>query len=62
MEPRLSGLLTKINQPEYTGQGHIIVITIHQQLGAPVSQWVKRWPTDLADRVRSPLGAKSSQP
>ena len=31
-------------------------------LGAPVAQWVKRWPTDLADRVRSPLEAKSSQP
>ena len=29
-------------------------------LGAPVTQWVKRWPTDLADRVRSPLEAKSS--
>ena len=27
-----------------------------------VAQWVKRWPTDLADRVRSPLDAKSSQP
>ena len=26
------------------------------------SQWVKRWPTDLADRVRSPLEANSSQP
>ena len=23
--------------------------------GAPVAQWVKRWPTDLADRVQSPL-------
>ena len=21
-------------------------------LGAPVAQWVKRWPTDLVDRVR----------
>ena len=31
-------------------------------IGAPVAQWVKRWPTDLADRVRSPLEAKSSQP
>ena len=30
--------------------------------GAPVAQWVKRWPTDLADRVRSTLEAKSSQP
>ena len=30
--------------------------------GAPVAQWVKGWPTDLADRVRSPLEAKSSQP
>ena len=30
--------------------------------GAPVAQWVKRWPIDLADRVRSPLEATSSQP
>ena len=29
---------------------------------APVAQWVKRWPTDLAYRVRSPLEAKSSHP
>ena len=28
--------------------------------GAPVAQWVKRWPTDLADRVRSSLEVKSS--
>ena len=26
----------------------------------PVAQWVKRWPTDKADRIRSPLEAKSS--
>ena len=30
--------------------------------GAPVALWVKRWPTDLAGRVRCPLDAKSSQP
>ena len=30
--------------------------------GAPVAQWVKRWPTGLADRVRSSLEVKSSQP
>ena len=30
--------------------------------GAPVAQWVKCWPTDLADRVESLLKAKSSQP
>ena len=30
--------------------------------GAPVAQWVKRWPTDLADRVRSSLEVKSSRP
>ena len=30
-------------------------------VGAPVAQWVKRWPTELASRVRSPLEAKSSQ-
>ena len=29
--------------------------------GAPVAQWVKRWPTDLADIVRSSLEVKSSQ-
>ena len=34
----------------------------HSDQGAPVAQWVKRWPTDLADRVRSPLEAKSSLP
>ena len=28
--------------------------------GAPIAEWVKRWPTDLADQVRSPLKAKSS--
>ena len=31
-------------------------------LGAPVAQCVKRWPTDLADRVRSSLEVKSSHP
>ena len=30
--------------------------------GALVAQWVKRWPTDQADRVRSSLKAKSSRP
>ena len=30
--------------------------------GAPVVQWVKRWPTDLADRLRPPFEAKFSQP
>ena len=30
--------------------------------GSPVAQWVRRWPTDLADRVRSLLETKSSQP
>ena len=29
-------------------------------VGAPVAQWIKRWPTDLADRVRSSLEVKSS--
>ena len=33
-----------------------------QNIGAPVAQWVKRWPTDLVDRVRSSLEVKSSQP
>ena len=30
--------------------------------GAPVAQWVKRWPTNLADRVGSSLEVKSFQP
>ena len=38
-----------------------VLISVHP-LGAAVAQWVKRWPTDLADRVQSPLEAKSSQP
>ena len=29
---------------------------------APVAQWVKRWPTDLADQVRYSPEVKSSQP
>ena len=33
-----------------------------ENAGAPVTQWVKRWPTDLADRVRASLEVKSSQP
>ena len=35
---------------------------IRTRIGAPVAQWVKRWPADLADRVRSSLEVKSSQP
>ena len=30
--------------------------------GAPVAQWVKHRPTDLADRVRSLPEVKSAQP
>ena len=30
-------------------------------IGAPVAQWVKSCPTDVAVRVRSPLEAKTSQ-
>ena len=29
--------------------------------GDPIAQWVKRWPTGLADQVRSPLEEKSPQ-
>ena len=29
--------------------------------GASIAQWVKRWPTDLAVRLRFPLEAKASQ-
>ena len=38
------------------------LIYFHFVFGAPEAQWVKRWPTDLADRVRSSLEVKSSQP
>ena len=37
-------------------------LTLHLHALAPIAQWVKRWPTDLADRVRSSLEVKSSQP
>ena len=39
---------------------HCLLIYIY--IGAPVAHWVKRWPTDLADRVRSPLETKFAQP
>ena len=29
--------------------------------GAPVAQWVKHWPTDIADQIRSLIEVKSSQ-
>ena len=32
----------------------------YKKVGAPVAQWVKCWPTDLADRFRSSLEVKSS--
>ena len=38
----------------------VVYMYIPVLLGAPVAQWVKRWPTDLADR--STLELKSSQP
>ena len=40
----------------------VMFILTGDYLGVPVAQWVKRWPTDLADRVRSSLEVKSSQP
>ena len=46
----------------------VVLVTINilgfkrKSPGAPVVKWVKRWPTDLADGVRSPLEAKSSKP
>ena len=43
-----------------------LVLTKEQILsligGTPVAQWVKRRPTGLAERIRVPLEAKSSQP
>ena len=40
----------------------IFISHFKSRKGAPVAQWVKRWPTDLAGRVRSSLEVKSSQP
>ena len=44
------------------GQYFIFVTYFLVLKGAPVAQWVKRWPTDLADQVRSSLKVKSSHP
>ena len=43
-------------------QFRVINVLIPLMSRAPVAQWVKRWPTDLADRVRSALEVKSSHP
>ena len=42
--------------------GSTTEMPLRMQGGAPVTQCVKRWPTDLADRVRSSLAVISSQP
>ena len=47
------------DQPLMLEKYSFILLTM---LGATVAQWIKRWSTDLADRVRSPLEAKFSQP
>ena len=36
------------------------VVTLLDLTGASVAQWVKRWLTDLAERVRFPFEAKFS--
>ena len=47
----------------FPSQEHALSNKFNQlYIGAPVAQWVKRWPTDLADRVRSSLKVESSQP
>ena len=38
------------------------VVVSARLLEPPEAHWVKRWPADLGDRVRSQLKAKSSQP
>ena len=38
------------------------VVYVQCVVGDPVARWIKRWPTYLADRVRSPLEAKYSLP
>ena len=59
--PKHKGVL---KGPHFVGVEEIkeLVGGILKPTGAPVAQWVKRWPTDLADRVRSSLEMKSSQP
>ena len=39
-----------------------ILVRVPECKEAPLSQGVKRWPTDLADQIRSSLDVKSSQP
>ena len=36
------------------------IVSFGQITGVPIAQWVKRLATDLADRVQSPLEARSS--
>ena len=46
----------------FSAKNNSTLITAVFYGGAPVAQWVKHWPTDLADRVWSQFEAKSSQP
>ena len=46
----MGGRGTSLGEWEHNNYSDIIIST-----RIPVAQWVKRWPTDLADRVRSSL-------
>ena len=65
MEILFTNIVDPDQMPHYVASDlglHCLYMTLLQVSGAPVAQWVKRWPTDLADRVRSSLEVKSSQP
>ena len=59
--PKLYGVLAILTEIGLKSNHDTFELISCSLLGAPVAQWVKRWPTDLADRVRSSLKVKSSQ-
>ena len=46
-------ILSELILPPSKNLMHTFIILCPQQVGALVAQWVKRWPTDLVDRVRT---------
>ena len=58
---RQCGVIEKYHRAFQLSRVHLIHSNVNTcTVGAPVAQWAKRWPTDLADRFRSPLEAKRS--
>ena len=49
-----------VNQKDPCAILHVLGRNTSYKWGVPVAEWAKRWPANLADRVRFPLEAKSS--